>query len=173
MRTPSLFLALALPLATGFLGCSSPPPPADVLTADAYVEAPYPDVWRRFTEAGAFADWFSAPCLAFGTLPGEEVVWGTPERELYRGRLTRYEPGRGLGFTFRFVGFDFDERETPVEVTLVRRGPTVLVRLRHDVTGAPRTKEVITDLGWQKSLSRLKTLLETGRPMAWPEEPER
>lgn len=65
--------------------------------------------------------------------------------------------------------FDFDEPPTPVDIEVTPHGPTVLVRIRHDVTGARQTRDVITDVGWRKSLSRLRTLLETGAAMPWPE----
>ena len=60
-----------------------------------------------------------------------------------------------------------------VVVEVVERGPTVLVSVEHDVTGAPETSAMISPVGWSKPFSRLKTLLETGEPMAWPEEEAR
>ena len=59
---------------------------------------------------------------------------------------------------------------TPVEFEIVEFGATVLVTARHDVTGAPETEAMISEVGWAKPLSRLKTLLETGTPMPWPED---
>ena len=144
--------------------------PEEPLVARAYLEADYDAVWERFTRAEAFADWYTSPCLAFDLEPGAELVWGTPEREVYRGRMRWSEKGRGLGWEFRFVGFGFDEAMTPVDFRIEPRGATVLVEIRHDVTGAPETRRIISEVGWTKPLSRLKTLLETGRPMEWPTE---
>ena len=47
----------------------------------------------------------------------------------------------------------------------------VLVSIRHDCTEAPKTCDIIGSVGWLKSRSRLKTLLETGHVMPWPENP--
>ena len=162
--------ALAAPLVLA--ACAQPVTVAarDVLAADAYIAADYDEVWRHFTEADAYAAWYSAPCRAFGARPGDPCEWADDERVYYRGTVESLEPGRGLRHTFRFAMFDFDEPPTPVDIEITAHGPTVLVRIRHDVTGAPLTRDVITDVGWQKSLSRLKTLLETGAAMPWPQE---
>jgi uncharacterized protein YndB with AHSA1/START domain len=154
---------------------SRPPGPSserDVLTARTYIEADYDDVWDRFTRAAAFADWYTSPCRQFGLEPGASLVWAVEDRVVYRGRLLYAEKGRGLAWEFQFVGFGFDEAMTPVEVEILDRGPTVLVSVRHDVTGAPGTAEMISPVGWAKPLSRLKTLLEAGHQMQWPVEPE-
>lgn len=141
-----------------------------LLTAGVFIEAAYDAVWWSFTRATAYTSWHSAPCLEFGRLPGDPVVWGTADRVVYRGTLERIEKGRGLTYTFQFVGFGFDEPTTTVAIDIVEHAPTVLVSLRHDCTGAPRTRELIGPYGWLKSLSRLKTLLETGHSMPWPGE---
>ena len=164
----------AVGLASGLWGCGSArctdaPGAAPVITARAYIEAPYDEVWARFTEAAMYEAWYSSPCVAFGAAPGEACVWGWPERVTYEGEVLWIERGRGVAHTFDFVGFGFDdEPPTPVEILIEDARPTVLVTLRHDCAGAPRTYEMISDVGWQKSISRLKTLLETGRPMPWP-----
>jgi hypothetical protein len=141
-----------------------------VLTARAYVHASYDDVWNCFTSAPAYAAWASAPCTRFPQTPGETIAWGAPARAVYTGTLERIEKGRGLRHTFRFEGFGFDEPPTPVEIGIAAQGDTVLVTIVHDCSGAPQTAAMIGPLGWLKSLSRLKTLLETGRAMPWPEE---
>lgn len=139
-----------------------------VLTAQLYIEADYDDVWQRFTDASLYADWYSSPCREFGAAPGAAVVWGNDERIFYQGELVRLEKGKGLAHTFQFVGFGFDEPPTLVEIDIVQHGPVVLVTVRHETAGAPRTRDMITEVGWLKSLSRLKTLLEAGRTMPWP-----
>lgn len=140
-----------------------------VLTARTYIHAPYDSVWARFTTVEGFRDWFSAPGLSFGLAPGDSLVWGEPGTPVYGGVLERLQKGRGLAFTFAFTFLDTPE-ESRVEVDIVERGEVVWVHLRHDCREAPATAEVISPVGWTKNLSRLKTLLETGRPMPWPEE---
>lgn len=157
--------------------CAAPEPASDtaprtepaILTAQVYIQAPYDSVWRYLTEAGRFAEWHSSPGRIFGAAPGDSVVWGTADRVLYRGRLERLERGTGLAHTFQF-GFVEPLETSLVAWDVVARGPVVWVRVTHDCTAAPGTRDVITDVGWTKSLSRLKTLLETGTAMPWPDE---
>lgn len=149
---------------------ASETPSITVLTASAYIEASYDAVWERFTQAEGYEAWYSSPCREFGSLPGDPVVWGNEERVFYRGTLKRIKKGEGLTHTFQFVGFGFEEPPTPVEIDVLERGETVLVSIRHDCRSAPKTCDIISPVGWLKSLSRLKTLLETGRVMPWPGE---
>lgn len=88
---------------------------------------------------------------------------------VYRGGMLRAEHGRGLAWEFRFVGFDFQEPMSALEIDIIESGETLLVSLRHDLSGVPHTAKMISPLGWTKPLSRLKTLLETGTAMPWPE----
>ena len=165
------WLAVFLGLGT-FAACAAPQQTENVspLIGRIYIEAPYDEVWDRFTRAELFEDWYTVPCIEFGTEPGDRLVWATEEREIYRGRFLWAEKGRGLGWEFKFVGFDFDEPMTRVDFKIVENGPTVLIDLRHDVRDAPGTAAIISDVGWTKPLSRLKTLLESGQAMPWPQD---
>ncbi len=151
---------------------ASEAPSVTILTARAYIEASYDAVWERFSKAEAYEAWYSSPCREFGDQPGDPVVWGNEERVFYRGTLERIEKGVGLAHTFQFVGFGFEEPPTFVEIDILERGEAVLVAIRHECTEAPKTCEIISPVGWLKSLSRLKTFLEMGRVMPWPEDTE-
>ncbi len=165
----STFMAFVLGACASTQRSGDQPQGGEHLRAWAYIEAPYDEVWRSFTEPEAYEAWFSSPCTAFGGSPGDLVEWGQDGRVFYRGKVIYLDYGSGLAFTWNFVGFGFEEPETVVEVKIIERGETVLVQLDHDCTRAPRTSEIISPVGWLKSLSRLKTLLETGEAMAWPE----
>ena len=158
-------------------GESLDPMVGKILTARAYIAASYDEVWNSFTQASAYETWSSSPCLEFGSSPGDRVAWGTSrlgepgERLVYQGTVEEIVKGRGLTHTFQFVDFGFEEPPSPIEIQISKHGETVLVVLRHDCTRAPKTAAMISEVGWLKSLSRLKTLLETGQPMPWPENP--
>ena len=164
---PLLWLLLSV-------ACASTPQRGtqDVLIARTYVHAEYDAVWRAFTTSDGYAAWYSTPCRTFGVAPGDPCVWAVGERVTYSGELLRLEHGRGLTHTFRFEGFGFDEPPTPVEIELLPQGNVVYIAVRHDCTGAPRTSEMISPVGWAKALARLKSLLERGRAMPWPEGSE-
>lgn len=158
------------PVTSGATATSSQPFQDGVLIAQTYIEAPYDSVWRRFTDVEAFADWFSAPGLMFGAAPGDSVAWGNQDGVLYRGVLQRLEPGVGLTHTFSFTFVEPGE-ESVVDIQIVEAGPVTRVRIEHDCSNAPQTAQIISPVGWVKDLARLKTLLETGTPMPWPEDP--
>lgn len=141
-----------------------------VRTAQLYIGAEYDVVWDHFTKPGLYGAWSSAPGLEFSTTPGGRVAWGTSDRAMYEGTLIEATKGQGLSHTFGFTWLE--EPKSRVEISILERGPAVLVTLRHDCTQAPRTAEMIGELGWAKSLSRLKTLLESGTAMPWPTEPQ-
>ena len=87
----------------------------------------------------------------------------------------RWKPSRkveGFRTRFQFVGFGFDEPPTRVGIDLIPQGPVTLVEVCYDCTDAPQTRTIVSPVGWLKSLSRLKTWLETGMPMPWPEAAE-
>ncbi len=135
--------------------------------AKLYVKAKYDDVWTHLTDAKKFAAWNSAPGLKFGDKAGDVVSWGGEKGAVYSGKLLAIKKGEGLSHTFAFQGFGFEET-SKVSYDVVACGPVVLIHLRHDCTGAPNTGKIIGPLGWTKSLSRLKTLLESGEAMPWP-----
>lgn len=171
MHTRLVMVVLALSLS----GCASstdgdPAASGPVFENSIFIEAGYDAVWYRFTTAGAYAAWYSSACREFGERPGDRCIWGDQNRLFYEGRLLAIEKGTGLSHTFAFVGFGIDEPETRVDIGIKQQGPTVLVTVRHDCSRSPKTGRMITPVGWQKSLSRLKTLLETGKAMAWPLE---
>ena len=144
---------------------------SDDFIARAYIETDTATVWRHMVEPESLTQWFSAPCREFGPQVGDPIHFADDERSYYAGKIVALEEGRKLDYTFAFVDFGFDE-DTLVEVDLFERGSTVLVEIRHDCTHAPETANIITPVGWTKSLSRLKTLLESGAAMEWPVEPE-
>lgn len=173
MRLARSLVAASLVLATA---CVAPEgadmPRSTVLEARVYILADYDVVWDHFTRADLYAEWYSAPCLEFGSEAGDDLRWGTARDVVYRGTLRSLEKGEGLSHTFQFVGFGFEEPSTPVEIEIRQQGPTVFVHVRQDCNGAPRTQDMIGPVGWAKVLSRLKTLLETGTAMPWPEPTE-
>ncbi|MEM9195134.1 MAG: SRPBCC domain-containing protein [Myxococcota bacterium] len=134
-----------------------------------YIAAPYQTVWEHLTRAERYESWFSAPGLSFGSRPGDSVAWGSTDRTAIVGRLLAIEHGKGLRHSFAFA-FVEPREDTEVEWTVLAAGAVVDLRVQHDVTHAPNTARTIGEAGWTKALCRLKTLIETGKPMPWPSE---
>ena len=137
--------------------------------AAVYIAAEYDAVWEKLTQADQFVAWYSMGGRLFPHAKDQELEWGPPSRVMIRGTLHWIENGRGFAHSFQFRGLGFDgEPESEVVWDVLQQGPVVLVRVRHTATRSPRTMEMIGELGWTKSLDRLKTLLETGTVMDWP-----
>jgi uncharacterized protein YndB with AHSA1/START domain len=98
---------------------------------------------RRFTTIGDLA-W------------DEEVLEEDPPRKLvhrwvagYSDELAAEEPSR--------VTWEIEQQED---------GTTLLTVVHDQLEGAPKTAESVSGTGWMYVLSGLKTLLETGKPLA-------
>ena len=151
-----------------------PPGPApdgegEVYVARTFIQADYDAVWDHLTKAELYEGWWTCPAITFGTTKNAKLLWGTPDCPVYEGKLARLEKGEGLAFSLRFVGFDFDEPATPIAIYARDRGSAVLVEVFHDARRAPQSSSIIGRVGWPKLLARLKTLLETGQEMEWPD----
>lgn len=142
----------------------------ELVRAESYLHAAYDRVWRALTQPAEQEAWYVAPCLAFGWEPGERVAWGQPEQPIIEGVLTRWTPARHFAYQFEFTSLA--EPPSLVEWQVQPMGEVVWVEVRHLFEReAPETQAIVTD-GWPLVLARLKTLLETGRVMPWPEQEE-
>ncbi len=139
----------------------------ELIRAATYIRASYEEVWKALTRPDRQGSWYVAPCLAFGWEEGERVAWGQPGAPTIEGELTAWEPAIAFAHTFEFTRFD--EPQSFVEWQIHPQGEVVWVEVKHHFTEeAPETQAIVTD-GWTVVLARLKTLLETGDPMPWPE----
>jgi uncharacterized protein YndB with AHSA1/START domain len=91
------------------------------------------------------SDWGSAQVLEFD-----------PPRRLVHGWRSLYDPSLA------------DEPESRVtwEISAGDDGVSLLTVTHDRLEGAPRTAESVAGPGWMRVLSGLKTLLETGEPLA-------
>lgn len=142
----------------------------EIVRAATFIHAPYDTVWTSLTRPDRQADWYVAPCLAFGWERGDRVAWGQLDMPVIEGRLIDWEPASRFSHTFEFTAFS--EPESFVEWEVLAMGEVVWVEVKHHFPReAIQTQAIITD-GWTTVLARLKTLLETGQIMPWPEQEE-
>jgi uncharacterized protein YndB with AHSA1/START domain len=101
---------------------------------------------RRLTEAGEGAD-----------ITGEDpVVEWDPPRKLVHGWQSKWNPEMAAEEPSR-VTWEIDPGEDGI----------ALLTVVHDrLEGAPKTASAVAGPGWMRVLSGLKTLLETGEPLA-------
>jgi uncharacterized protein YndB with AHSA1/START domain len=91
------------------------------------------------------------------------AVWGDTD-------VTEFDPPRRLvhGWRSLYAAEMADEAESRVTWEIAPQdGGYALLTVTHDqLEGAPKTAESVSGAGWMMVLSGLKTLLETGKPLA-------
>ena len=99
----------------------------------------------------------------YSSLGPEGDVWGDeavyeyqPPRKLVHGWRSRYSPELA----------DEDESRVTWEIEPQDNGTCLLTVVHDRLEGAPKTAEAVAGVGWMSVLSGLKTLLETGKPLA-------
>jgi uncharacterized protein YndB with AHSA1/START domain len=86
------------------------------------------------------------------------------------GEILEYDPPRRLSYTFKHVLMDKYKHETPTKVvfTIEPHGKISKLTLTHEgFAGASGLLDGISK-GWPAILSGLKSMLETGKPLAIP-----
>ena len=92
-----------------------------------------------------------------GEVWGDEAVYEyDPPRKLVHGWRSRYSPELA----------DEDESRVTWEIEPQDNGTCLLTVVHDRLEGAPKTAASVAGVGWMTVLSGLKTLLETGKPLA-------
>jgi uncharacterized protein YndB with AHSA1/START domain len=92
-----------------------------------------------------------------GDVRGDEPVYEyDPPRKLVHGWRSRYDPELA----------DEDESRVTWEIEPQEDGTCLLTVVHDRLEGAPKTAADVVGVGWMTVLSGLKTLLETGEPLA-------
>jgi uncharacterized protein YndB with AHSA1/START domain len=92
-----------------------------------------------------------------GDVRGDEPVYEfDPPHKLVHGWRSRYDPELA----------DEDESRVTWEIEAQDDGTCLLTVVHDRLEGAPKTAADVAGVGWMTVLSGLKTLLETGEPLA-------
>ena len=133
-----------------------------------FIKATPEAIWEAITTPEFTARYFYGARIEIGALrfhalgPNDEV-WGDetvlefdPPRRLVHGWRSLYDPELALEETSR-VTWEIEPQDG---------GVTKLTVVHDQLEGAPKTAESVSGAGWMMVLSGLKTLLETGEPLA-------
>ena len=132
-----------------------------------FIRATPEAIWEAMTKPGFTEQYFHGVRLELrdgrrysmtqgGVCWEEAVLEEDPPRRLVHEWVSYYDPELAAEEPSR-VTWEIDPREDG----------TCLLTLVHDrLEGAPKTAESVAGEGWMFVLSGLKTLLETGRPLA-------
>ena len=139
------------------------PKPALVFTV--YIAAPIEKVWNGFVSKEANRAIFMGADFRADLEPGGAMTWSGPGRD---GQPTRYVTGEVLRveaptlFEYKF-GLGDGAVKSRVKVTLTPESEAVKVVVTNDEFADDDPAYVQNADGWPRILSRLKTLLETGK----------
>jgi len=130
-----------------------------------YIGAPADKVWEGLVSPESNRILFMGAELEADLRPGGSMNWvGTGadgKRVTYvRGEVLQSEPPRLLQYTF---GFGSSDKSSRVTVELVPETEATKVSVTHDQWEDDDNAYAPTADGWPRILSRLKTLIETGK----------
>jgi uncharacterized protein YndB with AHSA1/START domain len=130
-----------------------------------YFAAPPDKVWEGFVSPESNRIIFAGAELEADLMPGGSMNWVGPDadgkRTTYvRGEVLQSEPPKLLQYTFAFGSSSQTSRVT---VELVPESEATKVSVTHDQWAEDDTGHAHCADGWPRILSRLKTLLETGK----------
>lgn len=134
---------------TLFIGCSS-----DVL-------------WTHLVDRRLVDQYYLCQLEALEPVVGGVVSYGFKGQSYISGVIRAFNAGKELTHTFRFL--DSSDPETTVSYLLEPIGDK-LTRLTLIHSGFEKPEGTYADVfgGWPVILSKLKTLVETGKPLEWP-----
>ena len=141
---------------------------AEPVRASIRIDAAPERVWEFFTRPEAMIRWMGEYAV-LAPRPGGEFtvnIKGAP----VRGRYLVLDPPHRLvhGWQSRYSPELAEEPESRVTWEIEpQEGGYCLLSVTHDqLDGSPKTAESVSGPGWMMVLSGLKTLLETGEPLA-------
>jgi uncharacterized protein YndB with AHSA1/START domain len=130
-----------------------------------YIAAPMEKVWEGFVSKEANQKIFMGADFAVDLRPGGAMTWSGPGKD---GKPTPYVTGQVLRadpptlFEYKF-GMGAGETMSRVRITLTPETEAVKVTVVNDEWAEDDPAYAQNADGWPRILSRLKTLLETGK----------
>ena len=157
---------------------------ARVTIHEIYIKAPAEQIWEAITSPDWTVKYGYRTAMTYELRPGGKYAsratpemrqFGLPET-VVDGEVLEAQAPRKLVQTFRFLFSPQNTAEGFTRLTYEIEPTTAgfcRVRITHDVTGAPMMERDVTRTfnergggGWTWTLSDLKSLLETGKPLS-------
>jgi uncharacterized protein YndB with AHSA1/START domain len=137
-----------------------------------FIKATPEQIWEAITTPEFTAKYFHGSLVDTSLEPGTPYRGWSPDRtQLWvEGEVVESDPPRRLQHTWRSLYSPdlMDEEPSRVtwEIEPQEAGYSKLTVVHDQLEGAPKTAESVSGAGWMMVLSGLKTLLETGEPLA-------
>lgn len=130
-----------------------------------YIAAPPDKVWEGFVSPESNRTLFGGAELQSDFKPGSQIAWVGPGPDgkpvpYVQGKILTFEPPKVLQYTFAMGP---NAKPSRASIELVPESEATQVTVIHDEwSGDDPTYASCAD-GWPRILSRLKTLIETGK----------
>jgi uncharacterized protein YndB with AHSA1/START domain len=137
-----------------------------------FIKATPEAIWDAITKPEFTERYFHSVRSDFDLRPGGHYrqTMGDTDQLATQGEVLEADPPRRLSHTWTSLYDPEMAVEEPSRVTWeieARDDGTALLTVTHDqLDGSPKTAESVNGPGWMMVLSGLKTLLETGEPLA-------
>lgn len=130
-----------------------------------YIAAPIEKVWDGFVSQGANRTIFAGADFEVELFAGGSMTWSGPGKDgqptrYVTARVTKVDAPRVLEYDF---GMGMGETMSHVKIELTAESEAVKVVLTNDGWAENDPAYTQNAEGWPRILSRLKTLLETGK----------
>lgn len=136
---------------------------------EIFIQTTPEHLWEALTESDFTTQYYYASKVESDWKPGSNFRYTLPDgSEAIRGEVVEAEPGRRLVTTFDACWDDGVAADEPSRISwdIEQQGDAVKLRVTHDgFAGETETYRQIAG-GMPYILSGLKTLLETGKPLA-------
>lgn len=136
---------------------------------ETYIRASAESLWEAITSAEFTRQYWHRMAVDSDWQPGATVRFRYEDGRVgCEGEVLECDPPRRLVYTWRFLFDDALAAERPSRVSfeITQLGDSCRLRLTHgDFDPDSKVFPMISD-GWAEVISSLKSLLETGRPLA-------
>jgi uncharacterized protein YndB with AHSA1/START domain len=132
-----------------------------------FIAKPAKDVWSALTEKKTIDLYYMAPVHTLEMKKGGRISYGV-DTEIISGTITELEAPKTLVHTFKFAGSDDPETDVAYKIEPIG---DAMCSLTISHTGFKAENQTFADItgGWLVIASSLKTLLETGKALHWPQ----
>ncbi len=138
-----------------------------------YIAAPAEQVWQALTTPEIITQYFLCPLQWLELEVGGEMFFGSQNQRFIDAFILELEPNERLVHSFSMMLYFNDDAAyhppTRVHYELLPLGKMCLLEIKHD--GFTTANQYFHDVceAWETILSGLKTIVETGQQMPWPQ----
>ena len=143
------------------------------LARDVYIAVPAEKVWQGVTTPEIVSRYFLTPLLKIDLRVGGVMHYESLGAVTIEAEILELEEEKKLVHSFAFTPETHEEVETdpPTRVSyeIWPMGEMSFLELRHTGFRSKNRTFENASVGWDKNLCGLKTVLETGKELPWPQ----